>query len=170
VPRRLAVAPHPDPDGLRRRARAAPAADRARWPAVRPVAEGRPATEVGPLVGFPPGWVRALVRRSGAGVAAAPADGRRGNAGAAPLLDAEQRAALRAAPAGPAPGGGIWTRRAVAAWIGARAGRPVAGQRGWGWLVRLGSTPPRPRPREERADPAAQDGSNRGASRRRSTP
>ena len=35
MPRRLTVAPHPDPDGPRRRARASPVADRARWRAVR---------------------------------------------------------------------------------------------------------------------------------------
>ncbi|CAA9540088.1 MAG: hypothetical protein AVDCRST_MAG59-772 [uncultured Thermomicrobiales bacterium] len=81
MPRRLAVAPRLDPDELRRRARAAPAADRVRWLAGRLVSEGRPATEVGPLVGFSPEWVRALVRRYSAGDPAALGDGRRGNAG-----------------------------------------------------------------------------------------
>ncbi len=170
MPRRLAVAPHLDPDELRRRARAAPAADRVRWLAVRLVAEGRPATEAGPLVGFSPEWVRALVRRYNAGGPDALGDGRRGNAGAAPLLDAAGRAALAEALAGPAPGGGIWTCRAVAAWIGGRVGRPVAEQRGWEWMVRLGFTPQRPRPREQRADPAAQAAFKRGGSRRPSTP
>ena len=170
MPRRLAVAPHLDPGELRRRARAAPAADRVRWLAVRLVAEGRPATAVGPLVGFSPEWVRALVRRYNAGGPSTLADGRRGNAGARALLDAGQREELRAALAGPAPGGGIWTCRSVAAWIGQRAGRPVAEQRGWEWMRRLGFTPQRPRPREERADPEAQAAFKKGGSRPRSTP
>jgi transposase len=170
VPRRLTVAPGLAPDELRRRSRAAPAADRVRWLAVRLVAEGRPATEVGPLVGFTPEWVRALVRRYNAGGPAALADGRRGNPGARPLLDAVQQEELRAALGGPAPGGGLWTCRSVAAWIGERVGRPVAEQRGWEWMRRLGFTPQRPRPREERADPAAQEAFKRGASRPRSTP
>jgi transposase len=170
MPRRLTVAPHLDPDGLRARARAAPAADRVRGLAVRLVAEGRPATEVGPLVGLSPEWVRALVGRYNTGGPAALADGRRGNAGGAPLLDAEGREALRTALAGPAPGGGIWTCRAVAGWMGERAGRPVAEQRGWEWMVRLGFAPQRPRPREARADPDAQAAFKKGGSRRPSTP
>jgi transposase len=170
VPRHLAVAPHLELDELRARARAAPAADRLRWLAVRLAAEGRPATEVGPLVGFSAEWVRALVRRYNAGGPDALADGRRGNAGGAPLLDATGREALRSALAGPAPGGGIWTCRAVAAWIGERLGRPVGEQRGWEWMVRLGFSPQRPRPREERADPAAQAAFKKGGSRPRSTP
>jgi transposase len=170
VPRRLAVAPHLEPEQLRARARAAPAPDRLRWLAARLVAEGRPATEVGRLVGFSPEWVRALVRRYNAGGPDALGDGRRGNAGGAPLLDAAGRASLAEALAGPAPGGGIWTCRSVAAWIGARLGRPVPEQRGCEWMVRLGFSPQRPRPREERADPAAQDAFKRGGSRPRSTP
>lgn len=170
MPRRLAVAPHLDPAGLRARARAAPAADRVRWLAVRLVAEGRPATEVGPLVGFSPEWVRALVHRYNAGGPAALADGRRGNAGAAPLLDAGGREALRAALAGPPPDGGLWTGRKAAAWMAARLGRPVPPQRGWEWMGRLGFTPQRPRPREQRADPAAQAAFKKGGSKPRSTP
>lgn len=170
MPRRLVVAPHLDPEALHRRVRAAPASDRVRWLAVRLVAEGRPATAVGPLVGFTPEWVRTLVHRYNTGGPAALGDRRRGNPGGAPLLDAAGQGALRAALAGPAPGGGIWTGRAVAAWIGERLGRPVAEQRGWEWLRRLGLTPQCPRPREERADAAAQEAFKRGASRPRSTP
>ena len=168
--RRLTVVAHLDRDELRRRGRAGPGGERVRWLAVRLAAEGRPATEVGPLVGFSPDWVRAVVRRYNAGGPAALADGRRRNPGARPLLGAGQQAELRAALAGPAPGGGLWTCRAVAAWIGERAGRPVAEQRGWEWMRRLGFTPQRPRPREERADPAAQAAFKGGASRPRSTP
>ena len=58
---------------------------------------------------------------------------------------------------GPAPDGGLWTGRQVAHWIGAMLGRPVDPARGWEWMRRLGFTPQRPRPRETRADPAAQD-------------
>ena len=115
MPRRLVVASHLGPEQLRARARAAPSGDRVRWLAVRLVAEGRPATEVGPLVGFSPEWVRALVHRYNAGGPAALADQRHGNAGGPPLLDPAQREELRAALGAPAPGGGIWTCRGVAA-------------------------------------------------------
>jgi transposase len=170
VPRRLAVAPHLEPAALRARVRAAPAADRVRWLAVRLVAEGRPATEVGPLVGLSPEWVRALVHRYNAGGPGALTDGRRGNAGGLPLLAPAQQEELRVALGGPAPGGGIWTCRSVAAWMGDRLGRPVSEQRGWEWMRRLGFTPQRPRPREERADPAAQAAFKKGGSRPPSMP
>jgi transposase len=164
VPRRLAVAPHLAPDELRRRARAAPAADRVRWLAVRLVAEGRPATAVGPLVGFSPEWVRALVRRYNAGGPAALRDGRRRNPGAPPVLDAAGRAALRAALAGPAPDGGLWTGPKAAAWIAERTGKAVHPKRGGVWLRRLDFSPRRPRPRHAAADPAAQGAFKKGGS------
>jgi transposase len=170
VPRRLVVASHLGRDQLRARARAAPAVDRMRWLAVRLVAEGRPATEVGPLVGFSPEWVRTLVRRYNADDPAALADQRRGNAGGLPLLDPAQQEELRAALGVPAPGGGIWTCRSVAAWMGERLGRPVSEQRGWEWMRRLGFTPQRPRPHEERTDPAAQAAFKKGGSRPPLTP
>lgn len=168
MPRRLAVAPHLNPDDLRARARAAPAADRVRWLAVRLVAEGRPATEVGPPVGFSPEWVRSLVHRYNAGGAAALADGRRGNRGGAPLLNGAGREDLRAALAEPPPGGGLWTGPKVAAWMGGRLGRAVAPQRGWEQLRALGMTVQRPRPRETRADAAAQAAFKKGGSPPRS--
>ena len=162
--RRLSVAPHLDPNELHRRARAAPAADRVRWLAVRLVAEGRPATAVGPLVGFSPEWVRALARRYNAGGPAALADGRRRNPGARPLLDGEGRAALRAAVAGPAPDGGLWTGPKAAAWIAARTGKAVHPKRGGVWLRRLDLSLRRPRPRHGSADPAAQEAFKKGGS------
>ena len=170
MPRHLVVASHLERDALRARARAAPAPDRVRWLAVRLVAEGRPATEVGTLVGFSPAWVRLLVHRDNARGPGALADGRHGNAGRSPLLDRGQQEALRAALASPAPGGGIWTCHAVAAWMSAVLGRPVREQRGWEWMRRLGFTPQRPRPREERADAAAQAAFKKGGAKLPSTP
>ena len=164
MPRRLSVAPPLDADEPRRRARAAPTADWVRWLAVRVVAEGRPATEVGPLVGFSPGWVRALVHRDNAASPDALGERRRGNPGGAGLLDAGKRKELRAALARPPPGGGPWTGRLVAAWMAAALGRAVAPQRGWEQLLALGLTLQRPRPREERADPAAQAAFKKGGS------
>lgn len=160
------ITPHLDRTELRRRARSCPAADRVRWLAVRLVAEGRPATEVGPLVGFSPEWVRTLVHRYNAGGPAALGDRRRGNLGRGGLLAPDQRVALRAALAGPAADGGLWTGRKVAGWMAATLGRPVAPQRGWEQLRALGLTLQRPRPREERADPEAQAAFKNGGLRR----
>jgi transposase len=86
------------------------------------------------------------------------------------LLDAAQQERLRAALGGPAPDGGIWTGRQVAGWMTAVVGRPVSAQRGWEWMRRLGFTPQRPRPRETRADVAAQAAFKKGGSPPRSRP
>jgi transposase len=114
-------------------------------------------------------WVREVARRYRAGGPAALGDRRHADPGAAPLLTPAQQGELRAALGGPAPDGGPWTCRKVADWMGDRLGRPVAEQRGWEWLRRLGFTPQRPRPRETRADPAAQAAFNKGGSPRSST-
>lgn len=160
--RSLPVAPHLSLDDLRHLERTVPAGDRVRVLAVRLMAEGRPATEVGPLVGFSPEWVRTLVHRYNAEGADALGDGRRHNAGHPPLLDAAQQDALRTALGGEAPDGGVWTCRWVAWWMTQTLGQPVGPQRAWVWMRRLGFTPQRPRPRETRADPATQDAWKKG--------
>lgn len=73
------------------------------------------------------------------------------------LLSADQQEELRVALEGTAPDGGMWSGPKVAHWIAQRTGRAsVAPQRGWDYLQRLGHSPRVPRPRHERADPAAQ--------------
>ena len=60
-----------------------------------------------------------------------------------PLLDEQAQAALASALRGPAPDGGAWTGRKVAAWMERATGRsPIAPQRGWDYLRKLG--PPEP--------------------------
>lgn len=162
MPRTLPVAPHLSLEELRALERTVPAADRVRVLAVRLMAEGRPATEVGPLVGFSPEWVRTLVHRYNAEGVGALGDGRRHNAGHPPLLDAGQQTALREALGGEAPDGGVWTCRWVAVWMTQTLGQPVSPQRAWVWMRRLGFTPQRPRPRETRADAATQDAWKKG--------
>jgi transposase len=169
--RKLVIPPHLPVDELERRYRGAgdPVA-RSHLQIVWLLARGSPTAAVADATGYSGTWVREVARRYREGGPAALGDRRHANPGAAPLLDAAGQEALRAALGGPAPDGGLWTCRAVAAWIAARIGRPVAEQRGWEWLRRLGFTPQRPRPREDRADPAAQEAFKRGGSRRPSTP
>ena len=170
MPRRMTPAPHLPVDELERRCRRArdPVA-RSHFQIVWLLAAGRPTAEVAAATGYSVDWVRAVAHRYDAGGPDALGDRRHANPGAAPLLPPGEKEALRAALGGPAPDGGLWTGRKVAAWMAERLGRPVAEQRGWEWLRRLGFTPQRPRPREERADPAAQEAFKRGASRPRST-
>ena len=162
MPRTLLVAPHLSLEELRQLERSVPSADRLRVLAVRLMAEGRPATIVGPLVGFSDEWVRPLVHRYNADGPKALGDGRQRNTGAAPLLDAGQQEALRTALGGAAPDGGIWTCRWVAIWMTQQLGREVSPQRAWVWMRRLGFTPQRPRPRETHAEAAVQEAWKKG--------
>ncbi|MFN8678767.1 MAG: winged helix-turn-helix domain-containing protein [Thermomicrobiales bacterium] len=161
--RSLPVAPHLSLEELRRLERTVPVGDRVRVLAVRLMAEGRPATEVSPLVGFSAEWVRLLVHRYNATGPEALGDGRRHNAGHVPLLDATQQAALRDALGGAAPDGGVWTCHSVAVWMTRAVGRPVSVPRAWVWMRKLGFTLQRPRPRETRASPETQEAWQKGA-------
>ena len=79
------------------------------------------------------------------------------------LLSSAQLEELRQALTGPAPEGERWTSRSVAAWMAERLGRPVARQRGWDYLQRLGARLRQPRPRHVAASAADQDAFKRGS-------
>jgi transposase len=166
--RRMAIAPHLTIADLEQRYRQAgdPVA-RSQWQILWLLAGGLPTAEGARVTGYSVRWVQEIARRYRAGPAAI-GDRRHSNPGAAPLLNGEQQEQLRAALAGPTPDGGVWTCRQVAAWIGERIGRPVDPARGWEWMRRLGFTPQRPRPRETRADPVAQEAFKKGGSPPRS--
>ena len=158
----MAIAPHLTIADLEQRYRQAgdPVA-RSQWQILWLLAGGLPTAEVARVTGYSVRWVQEIARRYRAGPAAI-GDRRHSNPGAAPLLNGEQQEQLRAALAGPTPDGGIWTCRQVAAWIGERIGRSVDPARGWEWMRRLGFTPQRPRARETRADPVAQEAFKKG--------
>jgi transposase len=167
MPRCLTAAPHLPTAELERRYRAArDPVERAHWHIVWLVAAGRPCPQVAAVLGYSVDWVRAVLGRYNRDGPAGLGDRRHANPGAAPLLSPAQQEELRAALAGRPAGGGLWTCRKVADWIGERVGRPVAEARGWEYLRRLGFSPQRPRPRATAADPAAQEAFKRGASGR----
>ncbi len=135
---------------------------RSHWQILWLLVGGSSTAAVARVTGYSVNWVREIARRYREDGPAGIGDRRHGNPGAAPLLDAVRQAQLREALAGPAPDGGIWSCRGVAAWMSDLLGRPVSAQRGWEWMRRLGFTPQRPRPRETRADPAAQAAFTKG--------
>jgi transposase len=161
---RMTIVPHLSLDELEQRYRRAndPVA-RSQWQILWLLAGGMPTAEVARVTSYSVRWVQEIARRYRAGPEAI-GDRRHTNPGAPPLLDAAQQAQLHAALGGPAPDGGIWTCRSVAAWMSQMLGRPVSEQRGWEWMRRLGFTPQRPRPRETRADPEAQAAFKKGGS------
>lgn len=158
----MTLAPHLRVKELHQRYReAADPVARSQWQMLWLLAQGMPTAQVAAMTGYTVRWVQEVARRYRAGPAAI-GDRRHGHPGAAALLAEAQQEQLRAALGGPAPDGGLWTCRWVAAWMSAQLGRPVSAQRGWEWLRRLGYTPQQPRPRETRADPAAQEACKKG--------
>jgi transposase len=163
--RRLHIPPHLALDELEQRyRRATDAVARSQWQMVWLLAGGTPTAEVARVTGYSVNWVREIARRYREEGPDGIGDRRHGTPGAPPLLEAAQQELLRAALAGPAPNGDVWTCRGVAAWMSAALGCPVGEQRGWEWMRRLGFTPQRPRPRETRADPTAQAAFKKGGS------
>lgn len=161
--RKLTVAPHLTVTELEQRyRRAEDRVARSQWHILWLLAQGMRTSEVARVTSYGVRWIQEVARRYRDGGPVAVGDRRHGNPGASPLLDAGQQAQLRQALAGPAPDGGLWTGRQVAHWMSQRLGRPVSPQRGWEWLRRLGFTPQRPRPRETRADPQAQEAFKKG--------
>jgi transposase len=154
----LAVAGHLSTEELGRRYRAArDRVERGHLQVVWLLAQGRSRGEAARVMGLSGVWVAEVVRRYNAGGAEGLGDRRRGNAGARPLLGAEDEAALRAAQAAPPADGGLWTGPKVATWMAARLGRKVWPQRGWDYLRKLGHSPQVPRPRHAKAaSPEAQ--------------
>jgi transposase len=169
--RRLDIPPHLSVDDLEQRYRDAhdPVA-RSQWQIVWLLASGQPTAAVTQSTGYSANWIREVARRYREDGPAGLGDRRHTNPGQAPLLDATQQERLREALAGPAPDGGVWTGRWVAHWMSERLGRPIHVQRGWEWMVRLGFTPQRPRPRATLADPEAQAAFKKGGSLRPSPP
>jgi transposase len=160
--RHLRLAPHLTSGELEQRyRRCRDPVERSHWQILWLLARGMPTAEVARVTSYSVRWVQEIARRYRAGPDAI-ADRRHRNPGAAPLLDQEQQEQLRAALAGPAPDGGVWSCRGVATWMSQAVGRPVSVQRGWDWMRRLGFTPQRPRPRETRVDPEAQAAFKKG--------
>ncbi len=166
MPARLHLADHLSPEELFQSYQTAqqPLA-RMHWQVVWMVSQGFRTEDIADAIGYTPTWIRKLVGRYNAGGPEAMGDQRRQNAGAAPLLGDEEEAALREALKEPLPGGDLWSGVQVARWMSERLGRPVARQRGWEMLRRLGYSPQRPRPRHAEADLQAQATFPGGASR-----
>src|SRR3954454_22056070 len=116
------LAAHLSPAELGQRYRAARSPiERSHLQVVLLLSRGRSEREVAQVTGHGRRWGGDVARRYDGGGREALGDGRRGNAGARPLLGAEDEAALRAALAEPPADGGLWAGAKGATWM---AGRP----------------------------------------------
>src|SRR3954447_20033380 len=154
------LAAHLSPAELGERYRAARSPiERSHLQVVWLLSRDRSEREVAQVTGYGRRWVGEGARRYEEGGPDGLGDRRRGNAGARPLLGAEDEAALRAALAEPPADGGLWTGPQVATWMAApvgRGGRPRPGggarQNGAGASQKSPATRPRrPRRRHPRA-------------------
>src|SRR5919202_6937859 len=126
------LAAHLSPAELGQRYRAARSpVERSHLQIVWLLSQGRSEREVARVAGYGRRWIAEIARRYNADGPEGLGDRRRANAGARPLLGAEDEAALRAALAAPPADGGLWTGPKVAAWIGAPLGREGWPQSGW---------------------------------------
>lgn len=157
MPKRLHLQPYLSTDDLERRYRGAhDPVLRSHYQIIWLLSQGRLTREVTAITGYSANWVRELAHRYNREGSAGLGDRRAANPGQAPLLDPVQQAALHQALTAQPPGGGQWTGPKVATWMSQRLGRPIASQRGWEYLRKLGYTPQVPRPAHIQADPAAQ--------------
>ncbi len=133
------------------------AVERTHWHMLWRLVEGKTPREIAALLGYTARWVREIVRRWNTGGQTGISDHRQRIPGAQPLLSAELQAELAARLQQPPEDGGLWTGPKVACWMQGRLGRPVAPQRGWEYLCRLGYSPRVPRRQHAKADAASQE-------------
>jgi transposase len=138
--RRVRLAPHLDATELACRYHCATdPVERTQFHILWLLAQGRSRRQVAEVTGYSPRWISAVIKRYNAEGPGALCDHRHANRGAAPVLTPELQHDLRLALHGPAPNGGQWRSRDVSEWIAARIGREVPLQRGWAYLLKLGS-------------------------------
>src|SRR3954453_21057470 len=152
------LAAHLSPAELGQRYRAARSPiERSQLQIVWLLSRGRSEREVAQVTGYGRRWVGEVARRYDEGGPDGRGDRRRRNAGARPLLGAEDEAALRVALAEPPADGGLWTGPKGATGMGARPRRGVPAETGLG-------LPQEPRLQRQAAPAAARKGGEpRGA-------
>jgi transposase len=126
--------------------------ERSHCQAIWLLAKGHSTAEVAEIVALTPRWVNKLARRYEVDGAEALGDRRRRNAGATPLLSADDLEALRERLKTPPDDGGVWTGPKVARWIAVRRGLVhVHAPRGWEALKKVGWSIQVPRPKNPHA-------------------
>lgn len=159
MPRRIRLEPHLTVDELERRSRGATEPHERSWYQILwLLAKGQTATASAASTGYSRYWIGQVAQRYNAEGPASMHNRRMTHSHRAALLLSPSLLAERAAAVrGPAPEGGEWLGRTVAAWMSARLGRPVSVQLGWTYRVRLEGQRRNPRPRHVQADPAEQE-------------
>ncbi len=163
--RRIQLSPRLSTEELEQRYRAThDATERSRWQILWLLSKGLLAREVAESTGYSAYWIGQLAQRYNVEGPAGMEDRRHTTTARqrVALLSSAHVEELRQALRGPAPHGERWTSRTVAEWMAERLGRPVAKQRGWDYLQRLGARLRQPRPRHVAASAEDQAAFKRG--------
>lgn len=153
MPSPIKLEPHLSVDQLYRHYRQCQQArEKLRWRALYLIAQGGVANKVAQKIGRSSGWMTNLARRYNELGASGVVD-QRGevSCGVKPTLSAKQAQALDTALRRPAPDGGLWTARKVAAWIEKKTGQQVHHTTAWRAMKAAGFSLQVPRPRHARA-------------------
>jgi transposase len=127
--------------------------ERSHWQIIWLLALGHPAYEVAKMTGYCAYWIGQVARRfNDEGEEGLLNHRKRSRKSPFALLGTlEALDDLRTALGGPAPQGDVWNSRTVAAWLSARAGRPVSTHAALHYLHLINYTPQAPRPRHTKA-------------------
>lgn len=153
----LSILPHLPLHDIRRRYKAcADGKERARWHVIFLVARGSTAEDTAMVMGYSVSWACGIVHAWNLRGPEGLKDGHAKNPGGRPSLlkPAQQQELLRVVHEERPPDGGLWTGPKISRWIAQKTGRklPTKGT-GWNYLVRLGFSIQRPRPRHVQAAP-----------------
>lgn len=139
------------------------AVERRRIQAVWLLAAGKSREEVMAVTAYAYSSVVKIIGRYNEAGLAGLRDKRHSNPGLAPLLTRDEQQALFEALQ-IAPEDGVWSGKAVVAWVKEQLGKDIDLARSYDYLKRLGFSLQRPRPRHAQADEAAQDAFKKTAS------
>lgn len=132
------------------------AVERTHWHILWLAKEGKTPQGIAEQLGYTARWVRTVIGRWNAQGEAGIRDRRHEIDVSRPLLSFELQEDLARVLQTPPADGGLWSGAKVALWMQQRLGRPVAPQRGWDYLQRLGPSSHVPRPQHAKADEAVQ--------------
>ena len=138
--RQIHLAAHLNVAALEQRYRAAyEPHERTWWQIVWLLAKGQTSRAIAESTGYTRAWIGQIAKRYNEQGPDEMHNRRRTTSWRTPrMVSTEQQEALRQALAEPALDGlNHWRARAVADWMAAQLGRPVATQRGWEYLQRL---------------------------------
>lgn len=130
--------------------------ERTHWHILWLAKEGKTPQAIAETLGYTARWVRTVLGRWNTQGEAGMRDRRHETDVSRPLLTPELQEELAAALQESPADGGLWNGPKVARWMQERLGRPVAPQRGWDYLQRLGHSSRVPRPQHAKADEAVQ--------------